>query len=157
MWGFYSTFIKLAPAIWPFLNNQSCRWLSRRNLRGGQTQNKATPLCSNQALNTFKKEGGGFLLRATTLNFRARNKPFFCSAFCFKHQFFPQSSSPDNAAPRTASFPLWSTHFSWQHSPEHGQGHNAAPVSHLRLHWGPSLNPHRGAFVKSTADTESSP
>lgn len=44
-------------------------------------------------------------LRATTLNFRARNKPFFCSAFCFKQQFFPQSSSPDNAAPRTASFP----------------------------------------------------
>lgn len=44
-------------------NKQTCRWLSRRNLRGGQTQNKGTSFCSSQALNTFKKEGGGFLLR----------------------------------------------------------------------------------------------
>ena len=77
-------------------------------------------------------------LRATTLNFRARNKPFFCSAFCFKHQFFPQSSSPDNAAPRTASFPLWSTHFSWQHRTgadcrpiQTGHMHSSLPLSLL--------------------------
>ena len=67
-------------------------WVTQHVLLG-KTVNELRGLRNNQQLH----------LKATTLNFRARNKTFFFFSLKQITFFFPQSSSPDNAAPCRAS------------------------------------------------------